>query len=89
MNQQYLDVMTFVRSDDLQGLHNQYCNLLADRMKMDKFFTLYLDKFERKMDPDNTNTPIWNLYKKKVKEYDGLQQAIKAAEYFMKKSSYV
>jgi len=55
-------------------------------MRLDKFFSMYLDKFERKMDPEKTNTPIWDLYKKKLREYGDLQQVIKAAEYYMKKA---
>lgn len=67
----------------LRTLHGQ---LLGERMRLDKFFSMYLDKFERKMDPEKTNTPIWDLYKKKLKEYGDLQQVILAAEYYMKKS---
>lgn len=59
--------------------------LVIQRMKMDRFFTLFLDKFERKMDPDKPNTPIWKLYKEKLKEYDKLQRDIKAAEYWIAK----
>ena len=59
--------------------------LIIERMKMDRFFTLFLDKFERKMDPDKPNTPIWKLYKTKLKEYDKLQRDIKAAEYWVAK----
>ena len=59
--------------------------LIVEKMKMDRFFTLFLDKFERKMDPDKPNTPIWKLYKEKLKEYDKLQRDIKAAEYWIAK----
>ena len=59
--------------------------LVVQRMKMDRFFTLFLDKFHRKMDPDKPNTPIWKLYKEKLKEYDKLQRDIKAAEYWIAK----
>ena len=55
--------------------------LRADKMKMDKFFTMYLDKFERKMDPEKPNTPVWNLYKQKMKEYDKVERQIKTLEY--------
>ena len=64
-------------------------HLLIERMKMDKFFTLFLDKYERKMDPENTDTPIWKLYKTKLKEYDKIQYEIKATEYWMSKESHV
>lgn len=60
-------------------------NLLVERMKMDRFFTLFLDKFERKMDPDKTDTPIWKLYKTKLKEYDTINHGIKTAEYWIAK----
>jgi hypothetical protein len=74
---------------NIVDLRTLYVRMLGDKMKMDKFFTMYLDKFEKKMDPENTKTPIWDLYKKKLKEYDSLSQSIKAAEYFMKKLSHV
>lgn len=59
----------------------ELAQLRANKMKMDKFFTMYLDKFERKMDPEKTNTPVWDLYKQKLKEYDGVQRQIKTLEY--------
>jgi hypothetical protein len=55
--------------------------LMAEKMKMDKFFSMYLDKFERKMDPEKTNTPIWKLYKEKLKEYEAMQRRIKTLQY--------
>ena len=59
--------------------------LVVQRMKMDRFFTLFLDKFERKMDPDKPNTPIWKLYKSKTKEYSELESVIKTADIYIKK----
>ena len=64
-------------------------HLLIERMKMDKFFSLFLEKFERKMDPDKTDTPIWKLYKSKIKEYGELQREIKATEYWLHKENHV
>ncbi len=63
--------------------------LMVQKMKLDKFFSMFLEKFERKMDPDNTDTPIWKLYKQKLKEYDKLNQEIRANEYWLKKESHV
>ena len=59
--------------------------LVIERMKMDRFFTLFLDKFERKMDPDKTDTPVWKLYKQKLKEYDKINHGIKTADYWIAK----
>jgi hypothetical protein len=55
-------------------------------MRLDKFFSMFLDKFSDKMDPKVTNTNIWKLYNKKTKEYADLEQVIKAAEYYLKKN---
>ena len=61
-------------------------DLVVQKMKLDKFFSMFLEKFERKMDPDNTNTPIWKLYKSKLKEYGLIDQEIKNTEYWIRKN---
>jgi hypothetical protein len=61
-------------------------DLLVQKMKLDKFFSMFLEKFERQMDPDNTNTPIWKLYKNKLKEYGLIDQEIKNTEYWIRKN---
>lgn len=66
-----------------QAIADARAKMLVERMKMDKFFSLFLDKFERKMDPDNTDTPIWKLYKAKLKEYEELQRSIKSSNYYL------
>lgn len=70
--------------------HTQkYNELLAQKMKLDKFFSLFLDKFEKNMDPDKPDTPIWKLYKTKFKEYDKVSQALKSEQYWMNKEHHV
>ena len=64
-------------------------DLIIERMKLDRFFSLFLEKFERKMDPDKTDTPIWKLYKTKLKEYDKVQHDIRSAEYWINKRAHV
>jgi hypothetical protein len=63
--------------------------LIIERMQLDKFFSMFLEKFERKMDPDKTDTPIWKLYKMKLKEYDNISREIKSTEYWLKKEANV
>ena len=86
MNSNYNQIVSMATAHNFNGLQTIYNKLLSERMKMDKFFSMYLDKFERKMDPEKTKTPIWNLYKKKLNEYEDLTRTIKAAEYYLKKS---
>jgi hypothetical protein len=55
------------------------------KMKLDKFFTMYLDKFDKQMDSERPNTPVWKLFKKKSDEYSKLNQEIRNIEYWIKK----
>lgn len=59
--------------------------LLMQKMKLDKFFTMYLEKFDKQMDSEKPNTPIWKLFKKKSEEYSKLSQEIRNCEYWIKK----
>ena len=63
--------------------------LLLQKMKLDKFFSKYLEKFDRKMDPENTNTPIWKLYRSKFDEYSKINQELRNLEYYIKREQYV
>jgi hypothetical protein len=70
-------------------LNQKHNELICQKMKLDKFFSMFLEKYERKMDPDNTDTPIWKLYKTKLKEYDNINREIKATKYWIAKESNV
>ena len=63
-----------------------YQELLGVKMRLDKFFSMFLDQYGDQMDSDNTDTPVWKLYKAKLKEYDTVSRSIKEAEYWMKKA---
>jgi hypothetical protein len=71
------------------NLNEKYNSLQIEKMKLDKFFSMFLEKFERKMDPDKTDTPVWKLYKAKLKEYDKVSQELKHTEYWIKKEQNV
>lgn len=60
--------------------------LLMQKMKLDKFFTMYLDKFEKQMNADKPNTAIWKLFKQKSEQYGKLCQDIRNTEYWIKKN---
>jgi hypothetical protein len=66
-----------------QAIADSRQTMLVERMKLDKFFSLFLNKFERKMDPENTDTPIWKLYRTKLNEYEQLQRSIKSSTYYL------
>jgi hypothetical protein len=70
-------------------LTEKYNSLQIEKMKLDKFFSMFLEKFERKMDADKTDTPVWKLYKAKLKEYDKISQEIKNTQYWIAKEQNV
>ena len=72
---------------DVAKLSNIQAQLYGEKMKLDKFFSMFLEKFERKMDPENTDTPVWKLYKTKLKEYDDVEYALKSTKYYIAKYS--
>jgi hypothetical protein len=86
MNAAYQQLVTASANNDRQTLNEIYISLLNQKMKLDKFFSMFLDKLGDKMDPDETDTPVWKLYREKTKEYSELDQAIKAANYYLKKN---
>ena len=70
-------------------LTEKYNSLQIEKMKLDKFFSMFLEKFERKMDSDVTDTPVWKLYKAKLKEYDKVSQELKNTKYWITKENNV
>jgi hypothetical protein len=60
-------------------------NLRMEKMKLDRFFSMYLDKFGDKMDHQKPNTKIWQLYKSKLKEYEEVSRKIIHLEYWINK----
>jgi hypothetical protein len=70
-------------------LIEKYSDLQVQKMKLDKFFSMFLEKFERQMDPDKTDTPVWKLYKNKLKEYEKVDHELKATQYWINKERNV
>lgn len=60
--------------------------LQMEKMKLDRFFSMYLDKFGSKMDHEKPNTKVWVLYKSKLKEYEEVSRKIKHLDYWIAKN---
>lgn len=66
----------------------EYKNFLAShREKLDRWFDKYLDMFDKDMKPDEGNTPVWNMYRKKYKEYEEIESMLKTTEFYLSKAS--
>lgn len=68
--------------DALTKIHNF---LLTQSRIMDKWFDKYLDMFEKKMKPEDSNTSIWKLYHSKSNEYSELQSLIRTTDAYLRK----
>jgi len=57
--------------------------LIVDKMKLDKFFSVFLD--EHDLTEENTCTPEWHTYKEMLKNYETIQSLINSTDYYIKK----
>lgn len=68
---------------DVEALEQMNAELIRERMVLSGFMTKFLDKFERKMNPDKVDTPVWDLYHAKMREYNRIDGLIKCAQYYL------
>lgn len=84
--QEYMDKFSLCAIDhDVVALEKIRTSLIKQRIVLDRWFDKYLDMFEKKMNVDETDTPIWKLYKQKSKEYSELNGVITTADVYIKK----
>lgn len=87
MNEYYEKFSLCAIDGDLNALVKIRGSLYKQRQKMDAWFDKYLDTVNKRMDPENINTPEWKLYNKKFEEYSELNRVIQSAEQYIKKVS--
>ena len=73
-------------SHDKSKLQELLNEVIIQKMKMDKFFSMFLEKFENDMDPNVLGTPIWNLYNTKMSQYKELRSLETATKYYLSRS---
>jgi hypothetical protein len=56
-------------------------SLIVSKMKIDRFFSIFLDKFP--MDADELDTPVWKTYKMMLEEYDRIKNLTATTEYYL------
>ncbi len=63
--------------------------LRIKKMKLDKFFSMYLDLHGDKLDTTEVGSKYWTLYNSKLKEYEGVAHQIRVAEYTIQGHAHV
>ena len=71
------------RYHDRKSLETMQQELIREKVLLGAFMTKFLDKFERKMKADKVDTPIWDLYHAKMREYNRLDGLVKCAQYYL------
>lgn len=64
------------RFSTVEELTEEYNNLNVTKYKLDTFFSLFLDKFDRKLKERKKGDPYWKLYDDKFKEYEDVTRSI-------------
>jgi hypothetical protein len=68
------------------GLWEVYQSFVAEKMKLDKYFSIFLDDNADEMDKcDTYDSPAWKTYKEKLKEYHAIETNLKHTQYFLNK----
>lgn len=70
--------ITAAQSTELATIKN---TLTVDKMKLDRFFSVFLDEAE--MDTEDTNTHEWITYREMLKEYERVNDLIKTTDYYL------
>lgn len=70
-----------VSREKLEEVHHQ---LIIERMKLDKYFSVFLDKHEESMYNDDCDPAIWAEYKSHLQEYSDLAKFIRVTEIKLK-----
>lgn len=82
--QQLCDFINYQKPVDMLNVHTTF---VVEKMKMDKFFSDFLEQTELEMSSDDTfSGPAWQTYKAKLKEYATLEQFIKQSKYYLDKN---
>ena len=67
-------------------LTDQYSDLQVQKMKLDKYFSEFLEENEKEMNESiNFDSPAWITYRKKLKEYDEVDKFIARTRYHLNK----
>jgi hypothetical protein len=59
---------------------------LIEKMKLDKYFSIFLDENEEEMNQsENFDSPAWKTYRSKLKEYDAIERFVSQSKYYLNK----
>lgn len=75
---------TLRKNGDLKVLRKE---VDRERKKLEKFFDMFLDEYNGRLNTEKTNTPEWKLYKSKLNEYEQYDDAIQTIDHYLSKET--
>jgi hypothetical protein len=70
-------------SSTLSEIHQAF---VIEKMKLDKYFSIFLDDNEEEMNQsENFDSPAWQTYRLKLKEYDAIERFVSQSKYYLNK----
>lgn len=73
-------------ADPNASLYEIYNAFVIEKMKMDKYFSIFLDENEHEMNlSENYDSPAWQTYKQKMKDYDVIERFVNQSRYYLNK----
>lgn len=81
------NLMKAVVEKNSESLYSMYIDLINRQTQLNKWFDLFLDKFNEKLENENRFSPVWNLYHHKLEEYQDLSRSINTVEFYLKSSN--
>jgi len=73
-----------LKDESATELNNTYNKLVVAKMKMDKFFSVFLSNSN--MDERDTDTDEWKTYKMMLSEYSTLNDLIRVTNFYINKA---
>lgn len=79
-------ILQFSLNRDVNGLRQLKADLENEQKKLDVWFDRYLDMFDKDMDPEEGDTAVWQLYRKKFRDYGEVSDTLVSLNYQIKKA---
>lgn len=75
---------SYDQNASLFEIHNAF---VVEKMKMDKYFSMFLDENEHEMNlSENYDSPAWKTYREKLKYYDEVERFLTKSRYYLSKN---
>lgn len=77
-------INSYNKDASLLEIHNAF---IIQKMKMDKYFSVFLDENEHEMNlSENYDSPAWKTYREKLKEYNEVERFVVQSRHYLNKN---